>query len=132
MGLRLLLVIILTIFFHHGLSIFLFLSYYFFIAYHSQGIKKQFCLCKIVYFQISRQYVNLTLIQSVRLGQRPARIAFVALTRCSSEAFTSLSPRVLRPQSGLIQSFSAGILVRMRRMTSWISTIDGIRGLWMS
>lgn len=37
----------------------------------------------------------------------------VALTKFSRLAFTSVTPRVLRPQSGLIQSFSAGTFVRI-------------------
>ena len=55
-----------------------------------------------------------------------------AATMLLSAALVSFHWRVLRPQSGLIQSWSGLRYWSISSMRSLISCSDGTRGLWMS
>ena len=65
-------------------------------------------------------------------GHRRARTRRAASTMCSRLGQVSALPRVLRPQSGLIHTLSTSILSRISPMRSSISSVEGMRGLWMS
>ncbi len=61
-----------------------------------------------------------------------SRSFFAAATRFLRLAVVSVSPRVLRPQSGFTHTFCCGTFAMILCKASTISCSDGTRGEWMS